>query len=160
MDFIALLVLNSSFIIWLNFIIGGEDQYIHGENPRPVASRVPDIKYIVLLPEINSKTSKLCRIYLCWFLVKNTSDTEKSASYLDRNIENYNVKRLKTKLYDKRDDFSFPFTSSNIPASLAYRVYISQLVRYPRACAQPVQWFYWQTSGVDTKTAKTRLHCT
>jgi len=47
---------------------------------------------------------------------------------------------LKTKLYNKRDDFTFaivtfPFISSNIPASPAYGVYISQLPRYFRACA-------------------------
>ena len=47
---------------------------------------------------------------------------------------------LRTKLYDKRDDFdfpivNFPFMSSNIPAAPAYRVYISQLIRYFTACA-------------------------
>jgi hypothetical protein len=40
--------------------------------------------------------------------------------------------RLRTKLYDKKDDFNFPivnfpFISSNIPAAPAYEVYISQL---------------------------------
>ena len=49
--------------------------------------------------------------------------------------------RLKTKLYDKRDDFTFPtvnipFISISISASPAYSVYISQLKRYSRACAQ------------------------
>jgi hypothetical protein len=47
-------------------------------------------------------------------------------------------RRLKTKLYDKLDDFTFPivnfpFISSNIPASSAYGAYISQLIRYSRA---------------------------
>ena len=46
---------------------------------------------------------------------------------------------LRTKLYDKRDDFNFPivnfpFIFSNISAVPAYGVYISQLVRYSRAC--------------------------
>jgi hypothetical protein len=46
--------------------------------------------------------------------------------------------RLRTKLYDKRDDFNFPivnfpFLCSNIPAVPAYGVYISQLIRYSRA---------------------------
>jgi hypothetical protein len=41
--------------------------------------------------------------------------------------------QLRTKLYDKRDDFSvlivnFPFICSNIPAAPAYGVYISQLI--------------------------------
>ena len=49
--------------------------------------------------------------------------------------------RLNSKLYDKRDDFdfpivNFPFLSSNIPASPAYGVYISQLIRYARACVK------------------------
>ena len=42
--------------------------------------------------------------------------------------------------YDKRDDFNFhitnlPFLSSNIPSSAAYGVFISQLIRYARACS-------------------------
>ena len=43
-------------------------------------------------------------------------------------------------LYDKRDDFHFPivnfsFLSSNIPSAPAYGVYVSQLIRYARACS-------------------------
>ena len=46
--------------------------------------------------------------------------------------------QLSTKIYDKRDDFNFkiinfPNICSNIPASPAYGVYISQLIRYARA---------------------------
>ena len=42
-------------------------------------------------------------------------------------------------MYDKRDDFNFfivnfPFICSNIQAVPAYGVYISQLIRYSRAC--------------------------
>ena len=45
-------------------------------------------------------------------------------------LEIDNKGRLKTKLYDTRDDFSFPivkfpFLGSNIPAAPAYGVYIS-----------------------------------
>ena len=45
-----------------------------------------------------------------------------------------------TSIYDKRDDFNFhitnfPFLSSNIPTSPAYGVFISQLIRYARACS-------------------------
>ena len=48
--------------------------------------------------------------------------------------------QLRTSLYDKRDDFNlhitnFPFLSSNIPSSPAYDVFISQLIRYARACS-------------------------
>ena len=48
--------------------------------------------------------------------------------------------RLATRLYNKRDDFNFPiinfpFLSSNIPSAPAYGVYVSQLIRYARACS-------------------------
>ena len=48
--------------------------------------------------------------------------------------------QLQTSIYDKRDDFNFhitnfPFLSSNIPTSPAYGVFISQLIRYARACS-------------------------
>jgi len=57
---------------------------------------------------------------------------------LDLHLEIDNGGRIKTKLYDKRDDFTFPivnfpFISSNIPASPVYEVYISQLMLYSRA---------------------------
>jgi hypothetical protein len=63
--------------------------------------------------------------------VKDTTDTQKSTSYLDLQLEIDNGGRLKAKLYDKRDYFTFPivnfpFISSNIPTSRAYGVYISQ----------------------------------
>ena len=62
-----------------------------------------------------------------------------SASYLDLHLEIDSERRLRTKLYDKRDDFNFiivnlPFICSNIPAAPAYGVYISHLIRYSRAC--------------------------
>ena len=79
------------------------------------------------------------RIYPYELEIKDTTETTKSASYLDLFLEIDNDGRLKTKIYDKRDDFSFPivnfpFLSSNIPAAPAYGVYISQLIRYSRAC--------------------------
>ena len=78
-------------------------------------------------------------IYPIELEIKDTTYTVKSASYLDLHLEIDNEGRLKTKLYDKRDDFSFPivifsFLSSNIPAAPAYGVYISQMIRYSRAC--------------------------
>ena len=47
------------------------------------------------------------RIYLVEFEIKDTTDTDMSASYLDLHIE-IDRGRLRTKLYDKRDDFNFP----------------------------------------------------
>jgi hypothetical protein len=68
------------------------------------------------------------RIYPIELEIKDTTGTDSSASYFDI-----------TKPYDKRDDFNFPivnflFICSNIPAAPAYGVYISQVIRYSRAC--------------------------
>ena len=67
--------------------------------------------------------------------VKETTDTASSASFLDLYLDSGHIS---TKIYDKRDDFNFkiinfPNICSNIPASPAYGVYISQLIRYARA---------------------------
>ena len=45
---------------------------------------------------------------------------------------------MSTKIYDKRDDFdfeivNFPFLDGNVPRSISYGVYISQLIRIARA---------------------------
>ena len=74
-------------------------------------------------------------IYPIELEIKDTTDTDKSASYLDLHLKIDSEGQLRTKLYDKRDDFSvlivnFPFICSNIPAAPAYGVYISQLIRY------------------------------
>ena len=71
--------------------------------------------------------------------IKDTTDTDRSASYLDLHLEIDSERRVRTKLYDKRDGLNFlivnfPFICINIPASPAYGVYISQLIRYSRAC--------------------------
>ena len=73
--------------------------------------------------------------------IKDTTDTERSAPYLDLHLEIDVTGKLRAKLYDKRDAFSFPivnfpFLCSNIPAAPAYGVYISQLIRYSRACCR------------------------
>ena len=69
--------------------------------------------------------------------IKDTTDTDRSASYLDLHLEIDSEGRLRTKVYDKRDDFNFPivnfpFICSNIPAAPAHGVYISQMIRYSR----------------------------
>ena len=79
------------------------------------------------------------RIYPIELEIKDTTDTYMSASYLDLHLEIDSEDRLRTKLYDKRDYFNFPivnfpFICSNIPAAPAYGVYISQMIRYFRAC--------------------------
>ena len=78
-------------------------------------------------------------IYPIELEIKDTTDTDRSASYLDIHLEIDSEGRLRTKLYEKRDDFNFtsvnfPFICSNLPAAPTYGVYISDLMRCSRAC--------------------------
>jgi hypothetical protein len=62
--------------------------------------------------------------------IKNTTESDKSASYLHILLNIDPNGRLTTTIYDKRDDFDFaiadfPFLCSYIPHSPAYGVYIS-----------------------------------
>ena len=90
--------------------------------------------------------------------VKGTIDSQNTASSRDLDLEIDNGGRLKTKLYDKHDDITFPIVnfpfnsssllslvkitidSSSISASPSYGVYISQLIRYCWACAQYIDF--------------------
>ena len=59
------------------------------------------------------------------------SDAE--ASFLDLHLS-ISDGFVKTKIYDKRDDFNFdivnfPFVDGDVPRSASYGVYISQLIR-------------------------------
>ena len=71
--------------------------------------------------------------------IKDTTETDRSASYRDLHLDIDSEGQLRTKLYDKTDNFNFPivnfpFICSNIQAAPAYGVYISQLMRYSRVC--------------------------
>ena len=64
-------------------------------------------------------------IYLKEIAVKATTDTQTSASYLDLHLEIDKPKKIKRKLYDKRDDFTFsiistPLISSNVHQSYGF----------------------------------------
>ena len=64
----------------------------------------------------------------------NVSDAE--ASFLDSHLSISNG-FVKTKIYDKRDDFdvdivNFPFLDGDAPRSASYGIYISQLIRFAR----------------------------
>ena len=108
---------------------------------RKTKRRQPDplISYDVL----SLNNSRFCdfvdRIYPIELEIKDTTDTDRCASYLDLHLEIDNEQQLRTKLYEKRDDFNFPIVNfpvicSNIPAAPAYGVYISLLIRYSIAC--------------------------
>ena len=86
---------------------------------------------------LSLNNSRFCdfvdRIYPIELEIKDTTDTDRSASYLDLHLEIDSEGRLRTKLYDKRDNFNFPivnfpFICSSIPEAPAYGVYISQMI--------------------------------
>jgi hypothetical protein len=71
--------------------------------------------------------------------IKDITESDKSASYLDILLDVGSGGGLATSLYDKRDDFgfavvNFPCLCGNIQLSPACGVYISQLVRCAGAC--------------------------
>ena len=62
------------------------------------------------------------RMYPIELEIKDTTETDKSASYLDLHLDIDSNGWLGTKIYDKTDDFPivyFPFMSNNIPAAPA-----------------------------------------
>jgi hypothetical protein len=72
-------------------------------------------------------------VYPAELKIKDTTECNISASYLDILLNIGSNGRLKTSLYDKREDFDFAivniaFLCSNIPLSPAYDVFISQLI--------------------------------
>jgi hypothetical protein len=98
-------------------------------------------RYIDDVPSLNNSRfgDFVDHIYPIELEIKDTTDTDTSASYLYLHLDMDSEWRLRTKLYNKRDDFNFPivnipFICSIIPAAPAYGVYISQLIRYSRAC--------------------------
>ena len=81
--------------------------------------------------------------------IKDTTESNTSASYLDLLLSIGRDGQLHTYIYDKRDDFNFHITnflflSSNILISSACGVFISQLMRYARACSSyGCFFFFW-----------------
>ena len=72
--------------------------------------------------------------------IKNMTESNTSAAYQDLHLSTGRDGQLYTSIYDKRNDFNFhiinfPFLRSNIPASSAYGVFISQLIQCARACS-------------------------
>ena len=54
------------------------------------------------------------RIYPIELEIKDTTDADKSVSYLDLHLEIDNERWLRTKLYDKRDNFNFSLGTFNL----------------------------------------------
>ena len=80
--------------------------------------------------------------------IKDTTESFTSASYFDLLLSVGRDGQLRTSLYDKRNGFNFhitnvPFLSSNNRYSHASGVFISQLIRYARACSSYECFFLW-----------------
>ena len=97
-------------------------------------------RYIDDLISINNPRfdSAISKIYPSELALKDTTLGEGEVAYLDRRIE-IRDRQLVMSLYDKRDDFPFkirnyPHLNSNIPCMPTYGVYISQLIRFTKAC--------------------------
>ena len=67
----------------------------------------------------------------CFVEKNDTTDTDRSALYIDLHIDIDSEGWIRTKLYDKRDYFNFPLRIFHfhlyvdIPAALTYGVYMS-----------------------------------
>jgi hypothetical protein len=71
--------------------------------------------------------------------MRDTTESDKSASYLDILLNIDSNGGLAASLCGRRGGFdfaviNFPFLCGDVPLSPAYGVYISQLIRYARAC--------------------------
>ena len=81
----------------------------------------------------------LGQMYPAELEIKDTTESNTSASYLNLPLSIESNGQQYTSRYHKRDDFNFhitnfPFLNSNILSSTAYGVFISKLIWYARAC--------------------------
>jgi hypothetical protein len=67
------------------------------------------------------------------YLYQRYISQDNKNNHIQRKIKNKSIRQMRWLHFLNRQ---FPFISSNISASPAYGVYISQLMRFPRACAQ------------------------
>ena len=97
-------------------------------------------RYIDDLLSVNNKHLKdyITSIYPSDLELKETTESNITCSFLDLLLFS-DGGILKSKVYDKRDDFNFdivnyPYISSNIPINPAYGVYVSRLTAFARNC--------------------------
>ena len=76
------------------------------------------------------------RIYPIELEIKHTTDTDRSASYLNLQLEIDSKDRLRTKLYDIRDDFNFPIVNFPFICSntCTWSIYLSVDIIFHRLC--------------------------
>jgi hypothetical protein len=106
-------------------------------------------RYIVDVLSItkNQLHSYVYAIYPNELEMKDTAECSMSALYLGILLKLDTNGKIANQLYDKQDNFNFSIVNlpyllvcSNIPALSVYGVYISQLIRYARACSTHNQY--------------------
>ena len=105
-----------------------------------MSQRCSEFRLVVLKNSYPEFERYLGQMYPAELEIKDTTESTTCASYLDLLLSIGRNGQPHTTIYDKRDDYNFhitnfPFLSSNIPSSPAYGVFISQIIRYARACS-------------------------
>ena len=93
----------------------------------------------------------LVQMYPAELEIKDTTESNTSASYLDLLLSIESGGQLQTSLYDKRDDFNFhitnfPFLSSIIPSSPAYGIFF-YLTAHTVCQGLLLLWMFYSKGG-------------
>ena len=99
--------------------------------------------------------SMVNRIYPSELQINKANVSDAEASFLELHLS-ISDGFVKTKIYDKRDDFdfdivNFPFLDGDVPRSASYGVYISQLIRFARVSSHVDDF------NTHSKTSQTRI---
>jgi hypothetical protein len=99
---------------WLRDILQG---ILKNKNRKLAQTFNSNSRYIDAVLSLNNSRFSyyIYRIYV----VKDTTDTQKYASYVYLHLEIDSEGRLKTKLYDKRDDFTLPIVNFSLVEVIA-----------------------------------------
>ena len=89
--------------------------------------------------------SMVNRIYPSELQLNKATVSDAEASFLNLHLS-ISDGFVKTKIYDKRDDFdfdivNFPFLDGDVPLSASYGVYISQLIRFARVSSHVIDFY-------------------
>ena len=98
--------------------------------------------------------SFIADIYPKELKLNKSNNNDNETAFLDLYLQIKN-KHISTKIYDKRDDFNFeiinyPQLDGDVPQLPSYGVYISQLVRFSRACSF-VEDFHQRNRDITSK---------
>ena len=104
----------------------------------------------------------ISKIYPSELALTETTLADGKVAYLDQLIE-IRDRQLVMTLYDKRDDFPFtihnyPHLSSNVPRIPIYGVYISQIIRFPKACDSYADFLSRHQQLVSTLLSQGFMH--